>query len=183
MLLDCGVGEDSWESLGLQGDPTNPFWRRSVLGVLWKEWCKGWHSSTLATWCEELTHLKRPWCWERLRARGEGDDGGWDGWMASWLNGQGFGWTLGIGDGQGGLACCGSWGHKESDMTEWLNWDWVAHLCLTLCDPMGCSMSGFPVLYHLLELSQSHVHWVSDVIQPSHPLLSPFSVAFNFSQH
>ena len=39
MLLKCGVGEDSWESLGLQGDPTSPFWRRSALGVLWKEWC------------------------------------------------------------------------------------------------------------------------------------------------
>ena len=39
MLLNCGVGEDSWESLGLQGDPTSPFWRRSVLGFLWSEWC------------------------------------------------------------------------------------------------------------------------------------------------
>ena len=39
-----------------------------------------------------------------------------------WLNGHGFGWTLGIGDGQGGLACCDSWGHKESNTTEWLNW-------------------------------------------------------------
>ena len=39
MLSNCGVGEDSWESLGLQGDPTNPFWRRSTLGFLWKEWC------------------------------------------------------------------------------------------------------------------------------------------------
>ena len=39
-----------------------------------------------------------------------------------WLIGHGFGWTLGVGDGQGGLACCCSWGHKESDMTEWLNW-------------------------------------------------------------
>ena len=38
MLLNCGVGEDPWESLGLQGDPTSPFWR-SVLGFLWKEWC------------------------------------------------------------------------------------------------------------------------------------------------
>ena len=45
--------------------------------------------------------------------------------MVGWhhqLNEQGFGWILGVGDGQGGLACCGSWGHKESDMTEWLNW-------------------------------------------------------------
>ena len=39
MLLNCGVGEDSWESLGLQRDPTSPFWRRSALGFLWKEWC------------------------------------------------------------------------------------------------------------------------------------------------
>ena len=41
------------------------------------------NTNTLATWCKQLTHLKRPWCWERLRAGGEGDDRGWDGWMAS----------------------------------------------------------------------------------------------------
>ena len=83
MLLNCGVGEDSWESLGLQGDPTSPFWRRSALGFLWKEWCWSWNSSTLATSCEELTHWKRFWCWEGLGAGGEGDDRGWVGWMAS----------------------------------------------------------------------------------------------------
>ena len=82
MLLDCGVGENSWESLGLQGVPTNPFWR-SVLGVHWKDWCWRWNSRTLATSCEELTHWKRLWCWEGLGAGGEGDDRGWDGWMAS----------------------------------------------------------------------------------------------------
>ena len=43
MLLNCGVGEDSWESLGLQGDPASPFWRRSVLGVHWKDCCWGWN--------------------------------------------------------------------------------------------------------------------------------------------
>ena len=42
-----------------------------------------WNSNTLATWCEELTHWKRPWCLERLKVGGEGDDRGWDGWMAS----------------------------------------------------------------------------------------------------
>ena len=73
-------------------------------------------------WCEELTHLKRPWCWERLRAGGEGDTkDGMVGWH-HWLNGHEFGWTPGVGDGQGGLACCDSWDHKESDMTEPLNW-------------------------------------------------------------
>ena len=81
-----------------------------------------WNSNTLATWCEELTHLKRLWCWERLKAGGEGDDRGWDGWIA--LRTQ---WTWvwvnsGVGDGQGGLACCGSWCRKESDTTEQLNW-------------------------------------------------------------
>ena len=48
-----------------------------------QDWCWNWHSNTLATWCEELTYLKRPWCWERLKVGGEGDDRGWDGWMAS----------------------------------------------------------------------------------------------------
>ena len=54
-----------------------------VLGVHWKDWCWSWNSDTLATWCKVLTHWKRPWCWERLRAWGEGDDRGWDGGMAT----------------------------------------------------------------------------------------------------
>ena len=56
---------------------------KSVLNVHWKDWFWSWSSNTLATWCEELTHLKRPWCWERLKVREEGDDREWDGWMAS----------------------------------------------------------------------------------------------------
>ena len=58
----------------------------------------------------------------------------------------------------------------------------VAQSCPTLCFLMDCSTPGFPVLHHLLELTQTHVHWVSDAIQPSHPLF-PFSPAFNLSQH
>ena len=57
--------------------------RNSVLSVHWKDWWWSWNSNTLATWCEELTRWKRFWCWERLREGGEGDDRGWDGWMAS----------------------------------------------------------------------------------------------------
>ena len=60
--------------------------------------------------------------WEGLEAGGEGDDRGWDGWMASLTDGREFEWTLGVGDGQGGLACCNSWGRKESDTTERLIW-------------------------------------------------------------
>ena len=196
---------------------------------LWREWCWSWNSSTLATSGKELTHCKRLWCWEGLGAGGEGDDQGWDGWMASltrwmwvWVNsgswwwtgrpgvlrfmgsqrvghdwvaeldfkeiqpvhsegdqpcdffgrndakaatpilwpphekswltgedpdaGRHWGqeekgttedemagwhhrldaheseWTPGVGDGQGGLVCCNSWGHKGLDTTEWLNW-------------------------------------------------------------
>ena len=100
MPLNCGVREDSWESLGLQGDSTRPSWGKSVLGVHWRDWCWSWNSNTLATWCELLNHLKRPWCWERLRAGGEGDDRGWDGWMASptwwtwvWVDSGSWWWT------------------------------------------------------------------------------------------
>ena len=53
------------------------------LNIHWKDWCWNWNSSTLATWCEDLTHLKRPWCLERLKAGGEGENRGWDSWMAS----------------------------------------------------------------------------------------------------
>ena len=66
----------------------------------WKDWCWSWNSNTLATWCEELTHLKRPWWWERLKAEGEGDHIGWDGWMASptqwtwvWVSSGNWRWT------------------------------------------------------------------------------------------
>ena len=52
-------------------------------GCSLKDWCWGWNSKALATWCEELTPWKRPWCWERLTAGGDRKDRGWDGWMAS----------------------------------------------------------------------------------------------------
>ena len=72
--------------------------------------------------CEELTHWKRPWSREGLGAWGEGttedEMAGWH----HWLHGRESGWTLGVGDGQGGLACCDAWGRKESDTTEQLNW-------------------------------------------------------------
>ena len=59
----------------------------------------------------------------------------------------------------------------------------VTVLCLTLCDPMDCSAPGFPVLHYLPEIAQTHIHWVGDVIQPSHPLSSPSPPALNLSQH
>ena len=112
MLLNCGVGEDSWDSLGQRGDQTSPSWGKSVLNIHWKDWCWSRSSNSLATWCKELIHCKRPWCWERLRAGGEEGDRGWDDWMASPINGHEFEQTLGDSEGQGSLACCSPWGCK-----------------------------------------------------------------------
>ena len=111
--------------------------------------------NTLATWCEELTHLKRPWCWERLRAGGEGDDRGWDGWMALltqqtwiWVNSKSWWWI-------GRPVMLKSMGLPfPSPMHE----NEVAQSCLTLCHPMDFNTPGFPVLHHLPELAQTHVH-------------------------
>ena len=125
MLLNCGVGEDSWEYLGLQGGPTSPFLRRSVLGVHWKDWCWSWNSSTLATSCKVLTHWKRPWCWEGLGEGREGDNRGWDSWMASptpwtwvWVN-SGSWWGTGR---PGMLWCMGSQrvGHEWAAELNWM---------------------------------------------------------------
>ena len=75
-------------------------------GLIWS-----WSSNILATWYEELTHWKRPWCWKRLKAGGEGGDRGWDGWMASltqwtwvWVNSRSWWWT----GRPGVLQCMGS---------------------------------------------------------------------------
>ena len=93
--------------------------RKSVLNVHWKDWCWSWSSSALATWYEEPTHWKRPWCWERCRRRrGKQDE------MVGWhhrLNGHGFEQALGDSEGQGILVCCSQWGGKELDTTEQLN--------------------------------------------------------------
>ena len=124
--LNCGVGEDSCESLGLQGDPTSPSWRQSVLSIHWKDWCWSWNSNTVATWYEELTHWKRPWCWERLKVGGEADDRGWDGWMASptqwawvWVSSGSWWWT-------------GRPGVLQSMGLQSVGHDWVTELNWTL---------------------------------------------------
>ena len=122
MLLNCGVGEDSWESLGLQGEqpvhsegdqPWDFFGGNDAeaeIPVLWpphaKSWLIGKDSDAGRDWGQE----------EKRMTEDE---------MAGWhhcLDGHESEWTLGVGDGQGGLACCDSWGCKESDTTERLNW-------------------------------------------------------------
>ena len=84
-LLNFAVGEDSWESLRLLGDQTSQSSRKSVLNIHWKDWFWRWNSNTLATWYKELTHLKRPWCWERLKVEEKGTTEdemvGWHHWL------------------------------------------------------------------------------------------------------
>ena len=102
--------------------PVHP--KGNVLNIHCKNWYWSWNSNTLATWWEELIHWKRPWCWERLKAGGEGDDRGWDGWMASLTQRQELEQAPGVGDGQGGLACClqSTGSQSQLDATEPLNW-------------------------------------------------------------
>ena len=71
-----------------------------IPNINWKDWCWSWNSNTLATWSKELTRFKRPWCWERLKVGGEGDDRGWDGWVAwqtqwtwVWVDSRSWWWT------------------------------------------------------------------------------------------
>ena len=122
MLLNCVVGEDSWETLGLQGDPTiNPKGNQS-----WKFiWRTDVEAETPILWppdAQSCLIWKDPGAGKDWRREEKGTT---ENEMAGWhhrLNGHEFEWTPGVGDGQGGLVCCSPWGRKESDMTEWLNW-------------------------------------------------------------
>ena len=97
-----------------------------------KDWCWSWNSNTLATWCKELTHWKRPWCWRKLKVEEKGtvgDD------MVGWhlrLDGHEFEQALGVGDGQRSLACWSPWGWRVGH-------DWVTELDWT--DTAWCTYS------------------------------------------
>ena len=124
MLLNCGVREDSWESLELKeiqpvhpkGDQSWVFIGRTdfeaVIPILWPPDVKSW-----LIWKDP--DAGKVWGQEE-KGTTEDEMVGWH----HWLDEHGFGWTPGVSDRQGGLACCGSWGRKESDKTEWLNWNW-----------------------------------------------------------
>ena len=100
--------------------------KESVLNIHWKDRCWSWSSNTLATWCEELTHWKRPWCWERLNAGGKGDNRDEMFGRHQWLDGREIEQASGDGDGQGSLVCFSPWvtksGTQLSDCEQlWLS--------------------------------------------------------------
>ena len=118
MLLSCSVGEDSWESLANKEiEPVNPKGNQSWIFTRRTDAETG--TPTLATWCEELTHWKRPWCWESLKAWDKGDNRAWELVMDMSLSQL---WELVINSWLWKPGVCSPWGLKDSDMTEWLNW-------------------------------------------------------------
>ena len=148
----------------------------SVLTLHWKDWCWSWNSSNLATWCKELTRWKSPWCWERSKAGGEGGDRVWDGWMASatqwmwvWASSGSWWWT-----GKPGMLQ-GSWGLKESDMTEQLNC-FLSYLLTSLfyISTFFLFFNHF-LPYYLKFLFGSFSNFVSCI----HLAISFFSLTFN----
>ena len=140
MLSSCGTGEDSWESLGQQGDQT-----KSILKKINPEY--------------SLEGLMLKLTLQYLA------------WRSPWT------------EEPGGLYSMGLQRVRHDWATNIHQFSSVTQSCLTLWDPMDYSTPGFPVHHQLPELIQTHVHWVSDAIQPSHPLSSPSPPAFNLSQH
>ena len=140
--LDCkeiqpvhAKGNQSWVFFGRTD-------AKAETPILWPPYVKSWL-------------IGKDWYWEGLGAGGERDDRGWDGWMVSLSRWMWVEWTLGVGDGQGGLVCCDSWGCKESGTTERLNWTELAwNVPLVSLIFLKRSL-GFPILL----FSSISFHW------------------------
>ena len=130
--------------------PVNPKGNQSWI---WKDRCWSWNSNSLANWCEELTYWKRLWCWERLKAGGEGDNREWDIEWHHRLYAHEFESTPGVGDEQGSLVYCSPWGWKELNTTEQLNWTELRVI------------SGHGIDFHFLVMNCEHdfIHCISPI--------------------
>ena len=126
------------------------------MNIHWKDWCWSWNSKTLATWCKELTHLKRPWCWERLKTGRKGDGRGWDDGMTSltrwtwvWASSRSWWWT-------GSLVYMGSQRVGHNLVTE-VNW-WFGYWIL-LHIPVGHMLVFFGKIS--IQLLSPFLNWVT----------------------
>ena len=145
--------------------PVNPKINQPWIFIGRTDCCWSWSSNTLATWWEKQTHWKRPRCWERLRA-GEGDVLQRMRCLDAITDSMEFEQTLGDNEGQGSLACCCSWGHKELDMTEWLNNNkYIRRLCFHISSQLSISH-----LLSKLALFNRTFCWYGNVLNPCCPL-------------
>ena len=140
MLFNCGVGEDSWESLGLQRDPSSPSQRKSVLNIHWRTDAE---AETPILWPPDAKSqfiVKDPDAGKNWRQEEKGMT---DGEMVGWHHWLEFEQALGDGEGQGNLACCSPWGHKEWDtMTEHQQFEtFHYHSLVLMTDHPPCSSS------------------------------------------
>ena len=116
-------------------------------------------------WPLDAKSLKKPWCWERLRAGGEGGSRGWASWMAYRLSGREFEQTPGESGGQRSLVCCSPWGHKELDTTEQPNnncKNWCISNALTRGERLYSFSEPFLVVLTMLQLIRhviTFIHW------------------------
>ena len=131
-----GEGEIDGGGTSLRGGQEKSFWWDDI-------WAEAYRKCILPTWCEELTHWKRPWPWEILRAGGEGDDRGWDGWIASltrwswvWVVSRGWWWT----GKPGVLQSMGSQIVRHDSLTQ-------------LTDRVSLSLASMNVINLILELT------------------------------
>ena len=128
MLLNCGAGDNSWEFLGQQGDPTSSSKRKSVLNIHWKDWCWSWNSNTLSTWLIwKDPDAGKDWRQEEKVTTNRG----WDGWMASrtqwtwvWVNSGSWWWT-------------GRPGELQSMGSQRVGHDWATELNWGLITPFS----------------------------------------------
>ena len=129
--------------------PNQSILKEIVLNIHWKVWCWSWNSNNLATWCKELTHWERPWCWEGLKAGGEGDDRRWDGWMTLltlwtwvWANPGSWWWT-------------GKPGVLQFMGSQRVRHDWASELMAYMGKPTNKN-SGYMYIYFAVHLKLTH---------------------------
>ena len=154
MLLSWGVGEDSWDSLGLQGDPTSP----KTIPKGNQSWIftgrTDAEAETLTLWPPDAKNgliWKDPSAGKDWRQEEKGMTEDEMVGLHHWLNGHEFEQALAVDDGQGSLAYCSPWGHKESDTTEWLNWTELKKIMI-LADSYGGQSDSHSVVSDSLQI-------------------------------